>query len=365
MLSSPDPALTRTEYESVDALPPAALACLGADFFSTADWYRAVLAAAMPPQARPVFLLLSRPTGPVAVFPMLTAGHHAGSLVTPYTCLWQPLLAPGLSDAETDAVWRGFAAWCRRFATIRLDALDAATAAAISAGLRTAGRFAPTALPFEHFGNWHAQAAGGAAAYMGGRPGHVREAIRRRGKRLMANRGRFTIVTSPVEVEAGIAAYETVYAKSWKTPEPYPDFNPTLMRLCAQNGTLRLGLLSQGEAILAAQFWVVRGSWAAVLKLAHDEDSKALSPGTLLTAHMIAHVLTQDGVTALDFGRGDDDYKRSWTDARRQRMGLILANPLRPAGVAAIFRYYAAKVVRKIFFSEEKKQKTFARWRVR
>jgi hypothetical protein len=145
MPSSPDPppALTLAAYGSVDALPRPALDCLGVDFFSTADWYRAVLAAALPPEANPVFVTLSGPDGPAAVFPMLIAGRRAASLTTPYTCLWQPLLAPGLGDDARRAVWRGYGRWCRRFATVRLDALDAATADGIGAGLRAAGILAP------------------------------------------------------------------------------------------------------------------------------------------------------------------------------------------------------------------------------
>jgi CelD/BcsL family acetyltransferase involved in cellulose biosynthesis len=57
-----------------------------------------------------------------------------------------------------------------------------------------------------------------------------------------------------------------------------------------------------------------------------------------LTALMIRHLLEEDGVRELDFGRGDDDYKRLWVSARRQRIGLILADPLHPMGLAALAR---------------------------
>jgi hypothetical protein len=349
----PEPRVSLTEYTSAAALPAAALALLETDFFSTKDWYQAVTAAALPEGAAPVFVVLAFQTGPAAVFPMLTRRGAAASLTTPYSCRWQPAVAPGLRQDEQRAVWHGFAAWCRRFATIRLDALDAATAATIAAGLRRGGPFAPVALPFDHFGNWHAHADEGTAAYLAARPGHVRETIRRRGKQVLAAGGRFAILSTPFEVEAGITAYEAVYAKSWKTPEPFPAFNPTLMRLCAENGSLRLGLLSQDGAVLAAQFWVVRGHWAVVLKLAHDEAAKALSPGTLLTAFMIDHLLSQDGVTELDFGRGDDAYKQSWAGQRRQRVGLVLANRLRAAGITAMLRHYVARAIKRLRRKEE------------
>ena len=78
---------------------------------------------------------------------------------------------------------------------------------------------------------------------------------------------------------------------------------------------------------------------ALVLKLAHDEAFKAASPGTVLTAWMLRWLLDQEQVQEIDFGRGDDPYKREWASQRRQRIGLVLANPLAPAGVAVIARH--------------------------
>ncbi len=350
--SAPD-AVTVTAHAQLEALPDTGRALFGADFFATLAWYRTVTGAALPEGHAPLFVTVSSGPAVLAVFPIRTGGGGAAALTTPYTCLWRPLLAPGLDAAARQAVWLGFGAWCRAFGTVRLDALDAADAGAIAAGLKRAG-IVP--LAFDHFGNWHETGIGNWPDYLAARPGELREALRRRGRRLLKQGGRFSIVTSPHDVEAGIAAYEQVYAKSWKTPEPFPHFNAALMRACARDGSLRLGLLHQGDAVLAAQFWVVRGPWAAVLKLAHDEAAKSLSPGTVLTGFMIEHLLTQAGVSTLDFGRGDDPYKASWTTRRAQRVGLVLANPARPGGLAAISRHAVGKGLR---FLKKKKQKDF------
>ena len=92
------------------------------------------------------------------------------------------------------------------------------------------------------------------------------------------------------------------------------------------------------------QFWVVKDGRATVLKLAHDEAFKAHSPGTVLTALMLRHLLDQEHVAAIDFGRGDDAYKQGWATQRRQRIGLLLVNPRRPAGSAALLRHIAGRV---------------------
>jgi CelD/BcsL family acetyltransferase involved in cellulose biosynthesis len=147
------------------------------------------------------------------------------------------------------------------------------------------------------------------------------------------------LVTGGDALEPGIAAYETVYAQSWKETEPFPLFNAALMRATAAKGLLRLGLFWHDGLPVAAQIWVVDNGQATVLKLAHDEAAKAASPGTVLTALMLQHLLDQEHIVWIDFGRGDDPYKRLWAGERRQRIGVVLANPRHPRGLAFLARH--------------------------
>jgi CelD/BcsL family acetyltransferase involved in cellulose biosynthesis len=78
---------------------------------------------------------------------------------------------------------------------------------------------------------------------------------------------------------------------------------------------------------------------ATVLKLAHDEALKAVSPGTVLTALILRRLLDEEHVAEIDFGRGDDPYKAGWAGVRRQRIGLVLANPRHPRGIAFLGRH--------------------------
>jgi hypothetical protein len=325
-------------HAGMDALPAAALALFGNGLFDSQAWYETVCAAALPDTAEALFVTVSAANTPLALFPMRRDVTRIGALTTPYTCLWRPLTAHGLESGQLHRIGLSFGRWCRHWATVRLDALDLRDPgwSVLLDGMRAAGVIP---LPFDHVGNWTTTAGAlGWDAYLAARPGSLREAIRRRGRKLQAEGATLRIITDPAEVEAGITAYETVYASSWKQPEPFPDFNAELMRVCARQGRLRLGLLRLGGQTLAAQFWAVQAGRATVLKLAHDETRKAASPGTVLTAMMIQHLLETDRVITLDFGRGDDDYKQSWTDTRAQREGLILANPWRPGGLAAVLK---------------------------
>lgn len=323
--------LTATVHASLASLPPAARALLPADLCANAGWWRACETAALPAGWHAAYLCLEQAKAAVAVVPLLRRPGAAAAFTTPYTVTWAPALAPG---ADLFAVGRAWGGWLRRQAlragTVRLDALDLADPAwpPLQAGLREAGW---VSVPFAHFGNWSGAAPSGWAAYLAARPGELREALRRRGRKLWATGATPLLVRDPSELAAGIAAYEAVYAKSWKQQEPYPGFVPALMREAASAGTLRLGLLQRGGVTIATQFWIAQPPWASVLKLAHDEAERALSPGTVLTGWMIEHLLAE-GVTRLDFGRGDDPYKRAWANDRAPRDGLMLALPWHPAG---------------------------------
>lgn len=325
-------------------LPADALALFGQDAFSTLGWYRTTLAAALAPGVQACFHVARRGGVVLGVFPMQRAAGGFSALATPYTCLWQPLLAPGLDAPTLVQIGRNLGRLWRAGAPARLEALDAGAfwLAPLLQGLRSAGL---RALRFDHFGNWFLPVAGLTwPDYLAGRPGALRSAIGRKTRRLMNLGAALTLTSSAEGVSSAIGAYEKIYARSWKEPESFPEFNAALMRSCAAEGTLRLGVLALDGEPIAAQVWVVHAGWAGVLKLAHDEAYRALAPGTVLSGLIIRHLLERDRVTELDFGRGDDGYKRLWTGQRRQRSGVLLADPWRLGGGLVIARHCAGKI---------------------
>jgi len=320
----------------------------GPGFQSSRAWFEATVEAALPSGSRAEFLLCRDAGQPVAMLPLLHgAGRQVRGLSTVYTCLFQPLLAPGLSGHEVRRAGAALGAYCRRWPTLVLDALDPLWhgLSPLLAGFRDGGLVSRR---FEHFGNWHQPVAGCSwPDYLAARPGQLRETIRRK-TRACARDGRMRIevVRSCEGLGSGIAAYEDVYRRSWKTPEPAPGFTLALLPRAAAAGVLRLGVLWAGTQAIAAQYWAVAGGSATVLKLAHDDAWRSLSPGTVLTCHMIRGLL-DEGVADLDFGRGDDEYKASWTSLRRPRIGMLLANPRDPFGLLVLARHTAGVVLRR------------------
>jgi len=312
------------------------------------EWFAATVEAALPPGAEPSFVAVTWASGPVVLFPMLAGPHAWQSLTTPYTCLWQPLMQPGIPHPMMLEACRLVGRHCRRHAVTRLEAIDAAWPGlpTLLAGFRAAGL---ACRRFDHFVNWYASVDCGWQPYLDTRPGALRETIRRKTRALERDGNiRIDMAASPDEVGRAFPAYEAVYARSWKEPEPFPRFNREVALRLAQIGGLRMFVMWSADRPVAAQYWTVARGAATVLKLAHDEEEKRLSPGTVLTATAIRRLIETEDVCELDFGRGDDPYKQAWTGQRRQRIGVLGLDVATGQGLATMARHDLGRIARRL-----------------
>ena len=297
----------------------------GAGLQSSRAWIAATTEAAIPPNSTPHLLALSDRHGPAALLPMLAGPDRQwGSLTTPYTCLFQPLLraTPPVAPETLQEIGR----YCRQWPVTRIDALDPdePDLTRLRSALADAGLVTRT---FRNFGNWYEKITPGEwETYLRQRPGALRETIRRRTRDVLKGGDRIQIERQQPGLGRALDAYEQVHSRSWKQPEPFPAFNAALIKGLAQAGILRIGVIWRDETPVAAQYWSVVNGAATVLKLAHDQNLRALSPGTVLTAATIRELIEIDGIRELDFGRGDDPYKRNWVSQRRLRIGLLGMN---------------------------------------
>jgi hypothetical protein len=179
-------------------------------------------------------------------------------------------------------------------------------------------------------------------AWWATRPGALRSTVQRKAKK-----GIVDIRLSTAFDPESWAAYEQIYAASWKPEEG----DPALLRAFAEaesaRGTFRMGLARIEGTPVAAQYWTVEDGTAFIHKLAHVEDSLKASPGTLLSAALFRHVIEVDGVRRVDFGTGNDAYKRDWMN-RHDRLWRIEAfNPSRVAAWGPAFKAFARTLLRK------------------
>lgn len=194
--------------------------------------------------------------------------------------------------------------------------------------------------------NWYLPCAGLSwVDYLAQRPSRLRNTLRRCQNKLKSMPGfRIDLVTQTGEAfEAALAAFQRVYAASWKEPEPFPDFIPGLCRMAAAQGTLRLAVLQVGDEPAAAQLWFVKNQTASIYKLAYDARFARLGVGTVLTAALFEHVMSIDRVAEVDFLTGDDAYKAEWMTHHRELVALLAFDRHSLGGRLRAARHFAPR----------------------
>jgi hypothetical protein len=227
-------------------------------------------------------------------------------------------------------------------------AVDSVTFSSVLAAFRDTGMIVQR---YFCFGNWYLSVNGRSYQdYFDSLPSGLRHTVMRKSRKLDdAKRLHIEIVTSGAALEKAIAAYETIYRASWKPTEGFATFIPGLIRLCAQQGWLRLGIATIDDQPAAAQIWIVRNGVASIYKLAYVERFAKLSVGSILTSRLMHHVIDVDQVREVDYLTGDDAYKRDWMSHRRERWGIIAFNLHTVRGAMLALCHFGGRAVKRCF----------------
>ena len=256
-----------------------------------------------------------------AVLPLARQDGHLVALANWYNFTTRPLFSAGADQAALlGALARDLAQQAQRITLAPLPD-EHGEASALELAFRRAGW---AVLRSQCDVNHILEVQGRSFAdYLAARPGQLRTTLKRKA-------GKVTVTIETEFNPVSWAAYEAIYASSWKTEEGSPAFLRQFAQAEAVVGRMRLGLArADGEAV-AAQFWTVEHGTAFIHKLAHTQASKPLSPGTTLSAALLEYVIDRDQVRLVDFGTGDDGYKRDWMESFRPRYRLDLLRPIYP-----------------------------------
>jgi len=296
-------------------LDPAAGASRACGPFDRVDWLDTLARHCLAP-ARPLLVVAEDEHGVLAL--PLTASPAGLAACANWYSFW----ARPLTDAPHRAVPL-IAAAARSLAdhgALDFAPLPTREAGWMARGFRAAGWFA--SVEPAHVNRVLALDGRSHAEWFATRPGALRATVRRKGAK-----GRVACrILTGFDAEAW-QAYEAIYAASWKPGEASPAFLRAFAEVESAAGRLRLGLATIGDTPVAAQVWTVEAGTAFIHKLAHRIDAREASPGTLLTAALMAHVIDRDGVATVDFGTGDDPYKADWMDEVRPRWRLVARHP--------------------------------------
>jgi len=302
-------------------------------FYASRDWY-AILAQTVFPETARLHAAEAICDDSANEGSLLVAYRHLRLIGVPFailascTCPYTVAYGPAIScrHGDVDGLSRSLAkslVASGRPGVVWLDSLSVPESVldGLKVGLAAQGYWVRS---FDHFRNWFERLDGGFAAYWQKRPSKLRHTVKRNLKKLERDRVvQFELLSDADDAEKAIEIYQKVDAASWKGPEPFPRFIPTLIREGMKSGVTHVSTLSADGIPIAAQIWVVDGARATNFKLSHLEASKRYSPGSLLTWWTIKQLSERFELQEIDFGRGDDGFKSSWMAQWRHRRVLI------------------------------------------
>lgn len=250
---------------------------------------------------------------------MERAPGHLISLANWYSFRWLPQFKqadPAARRPTLIRAWRAARSHAHRLDLSPIPA-EGGAAAEISETLRAAGwHVAMTMISRSH---WLYTGGRSFDSWWEARPSRLRSTVARKAKKNTVSLAVHSAFSDSLWDE-----YEAVYRASWKPAEPCPEFLRDWARVASNQGALRLGIARIDDAPVAAQFWTVDAGVASIHKLAQiaDPAAEAHSPGTLLTHALFAHAFDVDRVQRIDFGTGDDGYKRDWMEQSADLMRI-------------------------------------------
>ncbi len=343
-------------FDSIDDLPAtfaasASYAQLG-ETFLCAEWLRCIYTTALEKSMSARIYAATANDSPRG---LLACGIDREtkvlrSLTNYYSQDYRPTLLSGLfsemavSDrslaefinATVDAIAGERPRWSQlEFEYLRSDRSDSQF---LRSALRRHGFISIASRQYE---NWYLTCDGlDFDAYFAQRSSQLRNTITRKEKKIKKSHAlEIKIYTrNDEELTKAVAEYNAIYNSSWKNPEPFPDFIPTFARMCADLGTLRMGVAYLDGQAAAAQFWIVSNARALIYKLAYAEQFAELSVGSVLSRELFRHALDVDRVKEIDYGIGSEPYKREWMNSVRQFNRLSAYNLASFVGASRLAR---------------------------
>lgn len=308
-------------HDSVDVLQALAGETARAPF-DRAEWFALLAATGVAP------LIATASDGQrSAALPLTEAGGRIAPLRNWYSFTWRPLAPEG---PEGDRLLEAIARHLRQRAwraTLEPVPGEDGSATRLERAFRAAG----WQVAVEPCGVNHVLPVRGRSFddYRQTRPGRLRTTLARKSGKVRCE------VLTGFDAQAW-AAYEAIYASSWKPSEDHPAMLRAFAAAEGAAGRLRLGIARAEGIAVAAQCWTVENGTAYIHKLAHRQSHRHLSAGTTLTGALMEHVIDVDRVSLVDFGTGDEAYKTDWMEAVRPRFRIDCLDMARPRSWPAL-----------------------------
>ncbi|OUS23394.1 hypothetical protein A9Q98_15030 [Thalassotalea sp. 42_200_T64] len=200
---------------------------------------------------------------------------------------------------------------------------------------------------FKQTSNWYEDDLDDFERYQFSRPTQLLNTIRRKKKRLTkASHYRIDVISKVESFALAFDAYKSIYAESWKQEEVSSNFIEQICATALAENKLRLGVLYVDEKPAAAQIWFIQNNTASIFKLAYSDLYRQFSVGSILTMHLSQHLISEDGITKIEFGMGNEEYKKGWLNKHQQLLSFQIFNQSTLRGYLAYLKFFTVTKIK-------------------
>ena len=351
-------------YDSIDELPATSLFSSAArSFFMTRRWFEILEKTTRTDQDRFFYLVVEIGAEPIALMALRSPAGQLGAslqgqdtgpgsiaaLTNWYTSSYDILISPQLDDHRV--IMRALVAELRKrlakAAVIEFNYLDenAETTGLLISTLRSTGLI--TLSYRHHLVRYEDVSSIDFKTYLRQRSLGIRKEYARKGRRLEEKFQLDQIVyRDRGQLDKALQDYQTVYEKSWKQPERFPDYIPELFRHGLTENWLRVAVLYLDDQPVATEIHILFNGQATSYKGAYDPTYRKYSPASVLRIFVIQYLMEVDKVREMDMGYGDQPYKKSWLSRGRWLTGVVAFNPWSFTGLKQLSSYQGRKLMK-------------------
>jgi len=146
----------------------------------------------------------------------------------------------------------------------------------------------------------------------------AKKSTKRREKKLArTSKIDFQLYQKPDEIQEAINAYENIYQRTWKDVDVGKKFASDLIHDYASRGWVKFLIMSVDGLPVAAECFFVHHRKACSFRTAYDLKYRDYGVGSIVLQKMFQILIKDDLIDEIDFGPGDEDYKKQWLTKTR------------------------------------------------
>ncbi|WP_448547379.1 GNAT family N-acetyltransferase [Thalassotalea fusca] len=195
-------------------------------------------------------------------------------------------------------------------------------------------------------GHWFVDHVSHFSEYLSQRPGQLKNTLKRKAKKLYQDHEvKIVFANTPTQFDSLYTDYQQIYRDSWKGDEASYQFIAEVSKAALAQDKLRFAVMYADGKAVAAQIWFIQHSTASIFKLAYDPEFSHYSVGSILSEAMCERVIDDDKCHTIEFGCGNEAYKRAWMTQYRERRVVQVFNGKTILGKMLIFKHiYLARL---------------------